>query len=158
MNISQFLTKLKTLVYSKNEIDTKLSAVVHTSGAEDISGNKNFIDNLTCSGKNVDVIEEQGDRWIRYNNGLQICWVYVKLENSVYTWSFPKTFSQNPVITTAINYVVSSGFNLCQRCVELNNLSNTGVLLRSANHLFGDTTMTPGFDIVNAIAIGRWKE
>ena len=61
MNISQFLTKLKTLVYSKNEIDTKLSAVVHTSGAEDISGNKNFIDNLTRSGKNVDAIEEQGD-------------------------------------------------------------------------------------------------
>lgn len=93
MNISQFLTKLKTLVYSKNEVDTKLSAVVHTSGAEDISGNKNFIDNLTCSGKNVAVIDSQGDGWIRYNNGLQICWGwYLRTTETDSTINFPKAF------------------------------------------------------------------
>ena len=93
MNISQFLTKLKTLVYSKNEIDTKLSAVVHTSGAEDISGNKNFIDNLTRSGKNVDAIEEQGDGYIRYSSGLQICWGWQFATTTTdSTINFPRAF------------------------------------------------------------------
>ena len=93
MNISQFLTKLKTLVYSKNEMDTKLSAVVHTSGAEDISGNKNFIDNLTRSGKNVDAIEEQGDGYIRYSSGLQICWgLQLATTTTDSSIIFPKAF------------------------------------------------------------------
>lgn len=93
MNISQFLTKLKTLVYSKNEVDTKLSAVVHTSGAEDISGNKNFIDNLTCSGKNVEAIEEQGGGYIRYSNGLQICWGWqLSTTETASVINFPKAF------------------------------------------------------------------
>lgn len=108
MNISQFLTKLKTLVYSKNEMDTMLitkandSAVVHTRGAEDISGNKNFIDNLTRGGKNVDTIEEQGDGYIRYSNGIQICW-----GNGIYeegqVVSYAKAFSGSPSVVASKN-------------------------------------------------------
>lgn len=101
-------------------------------------------------------VEEQGDNYIRYSNGLQMCWVYAKMEESVYTWSFPKTFSQNPVITATIHYP-SNDFDKYQRSVEVNNLSNTGVLLRSANHLFGSTAIAVGRDYVNAIAIGKWK-
>lgn len=104
MNISQFLTKLKTLVYSKNEVDTKLSAVVHTSGAEDISGNKNFLDNLTCSGKNVDVIEEQGDRWIRYSNGIQICWGTGVFSDSETIITYPRPFAISNEMSIQVNH------------------------------------------------------
>ena len=103
MNISQFLTKLKTLVYSKNEIDTKLSAVVHTSGAEDISGNKNFLDNLTCSGKNVEAIEEQGYWYIRYSSGIQICWGTGVFPNTETTITYPRPFVRSNEMSIQVN-------------------------------------------------------
>ena len=103
MNISQFLTKLKTLVYSKNEMDTKLSAVVHTSGAEDISGNKNFLDNLTCSGKNVEAIEEQGYWYIRYSSGIQICWGTGVFPNTETTITYPRPFVRSNEMSIQVN-------------------------------------------------------
>lgn len=112
---------------------------------------------LTWGDKKIDTIEEQGNNYIRYSSGLQICWVVeATMANSVYTWSFPKTFSQKPVITAAI-YYPGNDFDHFQRCVELNNTSNTSVLLRSATHAFGSTGLAAGHDYFDAIAIGRWK-
>lgn len=133
MNISQFLTKLKTLVYSKNEVDTKLSAVVHTSGAEDISGNKNFIDNLTCSGKNVDAIEEQGYGYIRYSSGIQICWGLGTYQSGEIV-SFQRAFIEYPS-------VVLSGD------VNAGDWSTTNfVMMKDSNYPYNSW-----------LAIGRWK-
>ena len=112
--------------------------------------------NMTFNGNVVETIEEQGNGYIRYSNGLQICWVNATMTISVYNWSFPKTFLQNPVVTATIFYP-GNNYNVWQRCVELNNLSSTGVLLRSANHQFGSNEYYVGTDNVNAIAVGYWK-
>lgn len=49
--------------------------------------------NLTWSGKNIDTIEEQGNDYIRYANGLQICWgEYTRTSESNATINFPKAF------------------------------------------------------------------
>jgi len=112
-----------------------------------------FITNgIDCS------VDSQGDGWIRYNSGLQICWTYLNdMIDSTCTWSFPRTFSQNPVITATVVYRGTDNFNQYQRCVELNNISNTSVLLRAALHTFTNTEYVVAHDAFSAIAIGRWK-
>jgi len=113
--------------------------------------------NMTYDSHIVDTIEEQGVGYIRYSNGLQICWVEATLNDSTYNWSFPKTFLIKPVVTVAI-YYNGINFNTYQRSVEINiPFSSTGVLIRSANHQFGSNTYIAGSDEINAIAIGRWK-
>ena len=61
--------------------------------------------NLTYNGHIIDTIEEQGDEYIRYSNGLQICWGIIlgyQLEsfNEHYgkTVSFPKIFLTDPIV------------------------------------------------------------
>ena len=54
-------------------------------------------DNMTFNGNKVDTIEEQGVEtyggYIRYSNGIQICWGYIGAGAAV-TKNFPKSFSQ----------------------------------------------------------------
>ena len=140
MNISQFLTKLKTLVYSKNEMDTKLSAVVHTSGAEDISGNKNFLDNLTCSGKNVEAIEEQGYWYIRYSSGIQICWGTGVFPNIETTITYPRPFVRSNEMSIQVNSAEA------QRAVASVWYAEFFVLQKTGENAW-----------VSWSAIGRWK-
>ena len=53
---------------------------------------------LTWDGDTVDTIEEQGDGYIRYSNGIQICWGYVSAGLAT-TVNFPKSFSGMPVVS-----------------------------------------------------------
>ena len=81
----------------------------------------------------VEQVNGQGSNWIRYKNGLQICWV-----NSFGTtawWNFPVAFSSPPVVllTENNNYVA-----------WVSDLSNTG-----CKHSNGGTG--------NGFAIGWWK-
>lgn len=145
MNISQFLTKLKTLVYSKNEVDTKLSAVVHTSGAEDISGNKNFIDNLTCSGKNVEAIEEQGDGYIRYTSGVQMCCGgFDNLDTSDKTIAFPKPFRAHYLGNLSV-FVMGQN---AESIITLTGWNEFKLIVHGSCESGGRYTW---------LAIGRWK-
>lgn len=41
-------------------------------------------------------VNSQGNNWIRYESGLQLCWVWSVAANSV--WTYPVAFSGNPVI------------------------------------------------------------
>ena len=148
MNISQFLTKLKTLVYSKNEMDAKLSAVVHTSGAEDISGNKNFIDNLTRGGKNVDVIEEQGYGYVRYSSGIQICWgSFLNLDTEFKYISFQKPFIRRE----GENLYVSAAGQSWGRVIIMQGWDESGFWVNVNDNM-------PGSGGFIWHAIGRWKE
>ena len=141
MNISQLLTKLKTLVYSKNEVDTKLSAVVHTSGAEDISGNKNFIDNLTRSGKNVEAIEEQSDGYVRYSSGIQICWGTGIFPDTDTTVTYPRPFVRQNEMSVQVNSEEAQRAKASCWNAESFVLRKTG-----------------GNAWVSWLAIGRWKD
>ena len=57
---------------------------------------------LTWENKNIDVIEEQGDGYIRYSSGLQICWheaLYNQDGSKQVT--YPKSFAESPRIFIA---------------------------------------------------------
>ena len=101
-------------------------------------------------------IDSMDEGWVRFKCGLQICWVQVRLSDSVYNWNFPKTFLKNPGVTATI-YYGGSNVNVYQRSVEINLITSTGASLRSANHMFGSNSYVAGSDYVNAIAIGMWK-
>ena len=55
-------------------------------------------DNMTYDNHIVDTIEEQGDEYIRYSNGIQICWGYVSA-GTTSTKNFPKSFLQKPSVS-----------------------------------------------------------
>lgn len=150
-------------VYSKSEVDTLLTGKADTSHTHTKSQITDF---PTIPSKTSDLtndlgfisseIDSSGTGWVRFKSGLQICWMQGGLSDSVYNWIFPKTFLQNPSVTATI-YYGGSNINAYQRSIELNNLSSTGVLFRSANHMFGSNSYSVGTDSVSAIAIGRWK-
>ena len=54
--------------------------------------------NMTYDGHIVDTIEEQGNRYIRYSNGIQICWGLFYIDGNAK--SFPKSFINNSIALT----------------------------------------------------------
>ena len=62
-------------------------------------------DNMTFDSHIVDTIEEQGNGYIRYSNGIQICWGSVVNSNNVDTgksrFSFPKAFTDEHINVVA---------------------------------------------------------
>ena len=117
--------------------------------------------NMTYDGHIVDTIEEQGSGYIRYSNGLQICWGSIKwqsecsaswgslYETSGMSGSYGKSFVETPSVS-ALGYI------------------GTNSAMVDAN--VGNNTQTPGFYLCRAtaintvvdcvvryIAIGRWK-
>ena len=54
-------------------------------------------DNMTYDNHIVDTIEEQGAEYIRYSNGIQICWGYVGAGATV-TKNYPKSFFNVPYV------------------------------------------------------------
>ena len=96
-------------------------------------------DNMTFNGNIVDTIEEQGDGYIRYSNGIQICWGYVDAGVTV-TINFPKSFSQRPSISVTSNTTDT----------------NSVVTAQATNQAM---TACRNFEYYGSfyIAIGRWK-
>lgn len=96
-------------------------------------------DNMTFDSHIVDTIEEQGNGYIRYSNGIQICWGYI-LAGAEVTKNFPKSFLEPPGIsltsdTTDTNSIVTS------QC------TSQAVTAYCNFNYYGSTY----------IAIGRWK-
>ena len=95
--------------------------------------------NMTYDSHIVDTIEEQGEEYIRYSNGIQICWGYVDAGVTV-TINFPKSFLKRPSISVTCNTTDT----------------NSVVTAQATNQ-----TMTAccNFEYYGSfyIAIGRWK-
>ena len=95
--------------------------------------------NMTYDSHIVDTIEEQGEEYIRYSNGIQICWGYVDAGVTV-TINFPKSFLKRPSISVTSNTTDT----------------NSVVTAQATNQ-----TMTAccNFEYYGSfyIAIGRWK-
>ena len=68
-----------------------------------VNSNRNidfFGETFKFNNKNIDVIEEQGDFYIRYSNGFQICWGhFLGITNTKKTISYPKSFSDSASIS-----------------------------------------------------------
>lgn len=78
-------------------------------------------------------VNSQGDNWIRYESGLQLCWN--SRINAAAWWSFPVAFSGTPAVTITAR---TSNWQW------IDNLSNTGFTNKGS----GDAC---------AIAVGRWE-
>ena len=104
-------------------------------------------DNMTFNDHIVDTIEEQGDYthdgiregYIRYSNGLQICWGYASAGSAV-TINFPKSFSQKPIVS------VTSDTSNTDSKVTAQSASQTITVYNNLSY-YGSFY----------IAIGRWK-
>ena len=56
--------------------------------------------NMIFNGNKVDTIEEQGNDYIRYSNGIQICWGLGQFDDGQFI-SYPKAFTINPSVVAS---------------------------------------------------------
>ena len=107
--------------------------------------------NMTFDSHIVDTIEEQGDGYIRYSNGLQICWTTNDLisTTSYGTWTYPKTFISIPCVlwqawgqNTGIFDVAGGGIRTAVYAEFIPFRTSAGLYAA-----YG----------VSGLAIGRWK-
>ena len=97
-------------------------------------------DNMTFNGHIVDTIKEQGTGYIRYSNGIQICWGQFYISGD--TKSFPKSFANDSIALT----MTRTGTEYYDGWVSSITASN-----------FTPTSPnTSGFSW-RYIAIGKWK-
>lgn len=122
-----------------------------------LKGTKNG--SLTWCSNNVDCIDSQGDDYIRYANGLQICWGTVNLNNVNSTevfkdtfFAFPKSFISDPVVGTALN-TDGSGWADFTLAVQISTTQMKFVQYTNR----GISTTTSLNNKVTYTAIGKWK-
>ena len=100
-------------------------------------------DDMTFNGNKVDTIEEQGEGYIRYSSGLQICWGTVVVATQVAQINFGKAFLD----------LVSYGIGVCP-----SNNTNCWIGYRSAAGVSLHTEIGDGYQRrVDWTAIGTWK-
>ena len=89
-----------------------------------VNSNRNidfFAETFKFNNKNIDTIEEEGDFYIRYSNGFQICWgSFLGITNTQKTISYPKSFSNSASISVngqssiyvTVSYWTNSAFDV----------------------------------------------
>ena len=102
-------------------------------------------------------VDSQGDGYIRYSNGLQICWGAVENNNSLGTGvtrhSFPMTFSAAPILVAA---PVGPAF-IASYTVMLQPENGTTFIINSYENFSPPSELTPNPLPTYYIAIGKWK-
>lgn len=105
-------------------------------------------------------IYEIGEDYIRYNNGLQICWInkndnvtvnsaYGSLYQGTYTWIFPVAFSASPLVSIgAMRWGTGASWG---------TLSGAPTTTQAVLRCIDAFTRASGSTYINAIAIGWWK-
>ena len=110
-------------------------------------------DNMTFNGHIVDTIEEQGGGYIRYSNGIQICWGGEINNNSITTgksgYTFPKAFNEFPKII-----VTPDSLDLYSLSATT---SATTFSVGFCQHYTSPSGYTPNPVLFQYIAIGTWK-
>ena len=106
--------------------------------------------NMTFDSHKVDTIEEQGNGYIRYSNGLQICWG--NADSDIVAWVnllFPKPFKDTMIYMTTSQVYASN---------DRDNFKNASVgVVVSSNTTFSISVYNSSLWSVNYYAIGNWK-
>ena len=97
--------------------------------------------NMTYDGHIVDTIEERGNNYIRYSNGIQICWGRFYLDGN--SRSFPKSFVNDSSIVLTITRLGTEYYDGWISSITASNFRPV-------------STNTSGF-VWGYIAIGDWK-
>ena len=119
-------------------------------------------DNMAFNGHIVDTIEEQGNGYIRYSNGLQICWGSISwqsdcsrtwgslYETSSISGSYAKSFVNTPSVSVLGTIENNSGIVECASVGTQTQLP-TIYLCRAT------PVNTVATCVFNYVAIGHWK-
>lgn len=104
--------------------------------------------------------QSSGENYIRYDNGLQICWInasvnmainnaYGSLYQGTYTWTFPVAFASAPTVAVgAVKWGSGASWG------TLGNASGTAsVIIRGIDAV----SRASGSTHIEAIAVGWWK-
>ena len=113
---------------------------------------------MTYDGHIVDTIEEQGNGYIRYSSGLQICWGNISSTANSRPWgnlydtpgvyeNYPKSFMSAPTVTAG-----SIGTAYCMIEMAGGNDVRTPTFCAVKPTTFTNSDFTIAY-----IAIGRWK-
>lgn len=106
------------------------------------------------------VTEEQGADYVRFGNGIQICWInatvtmamdnaYNSLYQGTYTWTFPKEFISAPAVSVgAVRWGTSASWGTLGGAP-----TTTSAILRGIDIAL----RASGSTIISAVAVGRWK-
>lgn len=104
--------------------------------------------------------QSSGENYIRYDNGLQICWInasvnmainnaYGSLYQGTYTWTFPVAFASAPTVAVgAVKWGTGASWGTLG-----NASSTTQVIIRGID----TTSRASGSTHIEAIAVGWWK-
>ena len=95
-------------------------------------------------------VDSQGGNWIRFINGIQICWAKIPCGTSgASTWTYGASFSSTPVVTVC-DYGGNTNAVYLTRAGNIGTTSCLIVMVHESNgsHASGEA---------QCIAIGRWK-
>lgn len=106
---------------------------------------------LTWGGKKVELVNSSGDKWIRYENGLQICWGFQSISSSTkITYAVP--FTDNVIVQVGGKYVGSSYY------VAIPDSNKTTCSFTVVKISSGLVELPPAdAPSFSWLAIGRWK-
>ena len=122
----------------------------------------NANDDMTYDSHIVDTIEDQGNGYIRYSNGLQICWGTITwqsdcsrswgslYETSRINGSYAKSFVNTPSVSVLGSIEANSGIVECSS-VGTKTLTPTIYLCRAT------PVNNVATCVINYVAIGHWK-
>lgn len=131
------LANIADVVNKANDSD-----VVHKTGAETAAGVKTFSDGIVSNlinGKTPELIEEQGEGYIRYSSGIQICWGTGYADISGATNSFSK-----PFINIVYKVSIANGY-----------LTDISLGIKTVSSFVAYAS--PHASNFDYIVIGRWK-
>lgn len=114
-------------------------------GYADVYANDFYINDESLSGILEDLsVDSQGNDYIRYSNGLQICFHrYIANASTNTTITLPKPFVDTNYISTLTTY---GGENSCSITPNSTNITGFSITNTETNNVF-----------VNVISIGFWK-
>ena len=119
-------------------------------------------DNMTFNGHIVDTIEEQGVGYIRYSNGLQICWGSVSWQSDCSrTWgslyetsnisgSYAKSFVDTPSVSVLGTIKANSGIVECASTGTQTQLPTIYLCRATPVNIVATC-------VIKYVAIGHWK-
>lgn len=161
--VDNALSSTSTNAVQNKVINTALNAkandadVVHKTGAEIVAGIKTFSDGIVSNlinSKTPELVEEQGDGYIRYSSGLQICWGNVNI-----TWVSQE---QTAHISFAKNFKIIESILLSHVRAGYAASSHSHIRTWDGSHFIAEYSATdPGqYSIDGQLlwqAIGKWK-
>ena len=137
-NLTNDLTINNVSVITSSELSSELANYLPLTGG-------NITNSLTIQTKDISVIEASGTNYIRYTNGIQICWNSVEVTNSDPTHTFPMAFNAVPSLTLTLNESITRATSVQAKTLTATNFSAS---IYSNSHSSGT---------VKYIAIGTWK-